>query len=176
MVHFCIFGGHEGQLSGDKRVYITVFGGCELKQPTLAKRIMERRRSQAVGLPTSRNSFFITLFGGTSIKIPTLAEEFLDLRDALRSGLLTMEDWDSAMAQVGTESLSLGSFTAFGGFGEELPSEEEEVEGLALNRHLGHISDSAGRTLEFGVGRSGSHRAAILRRALSDQGAIPATA
>jgi len=177
MVHFCIFGGHEGLLSNEKKLYITIFGGCELKQPTLAKRIIERRRLLAAGLSSSRQSFFITMFGGTSIKVPTLAEEFLDLRDAIRSGLLTPDDLDSAMAQVGNESMSYGSFTAFGGFETgDLPSEEEEVEGLAINRHLGHISDSAGRTLEFGVGQSGSPRTAILRRALLSQTAGPAPA
>lgn len=167
MIHFCIFGGHNGQLVADQAVYFTMFGGCELKQPTIAKRMIEIRRLQSAGLPTQRRNFFITIFGGTEITLPTLSEEFLDLQEAIRSGLLTLEQWNAAAAQMSNESVGYGSFTFMGGFeSASLPKEEEEVDGLAINRHLGHISDSAGKTLELGIGRSGSSRSAVLRQAL----------
>ncbi len=170
MFHFCIFGGHEGQLVSEKKVYVTLFGGCELKQPTLAKRIIEGRRLRSAGMPSRNQSFFITLFGGTSIKLPTLSEEYMDLRDSIRAGLLTLEEWDAGIPEVANESTSFGSFTAFGGFeAAELPSEQEEVEGLAIQRHLGHIPESAGKTLEFGVGQGGSNRTAVIRQAAATQ-------
>ncbi len=169
MIHFCVFGAHEGILAPDKVVYFTMFGGCELKQPTLAKRLLEARRYENMGMPIRRRNFFVTIFGGTSIKVPTLAEEFLDLQDALRAKLIAFEDWDAAVVHL-NDNPGFGSLTAFGGFeGAELPSEDEEVEGLALNRHIGNISEPAGRTLELAVGRGGSHRTAILRQALAAQ-------
>ena len=166
MIHFCIFGGHEGQLVSERKVYVTLFGGCELKQPTLAKRIVEKRRLDAAGQPHRRQNFFVTLFGGTSIKLPTLSEEYMDLRDSIRAGLLTLEEWDAAIPEVGNESTSFGSFTAFGSFeASELPSEQEEIEGLAIQRHLGNIPENAGKTLEFAVGQGGSNRTAVIRQA-----------
>ena len=59
-------------------------------------------------------------------------------------------------------------FTLMGGFSEMvLPSEEEEIEGLAVQRHLGNISDSAGEVLQYGIGRKDVERRATLRRALA---------
>jgi len=167
MIHFCIFGSQEGTLSAEKRAYVTLFGACELRQPTMAKRILEERQLRTAGRATIRQSFFLTMFGTTSVKLPTLAEEYLDLQEAMRSGALSVGEWDAAMAQLSAESGNYASFTAFGAFeAAELPSEKEEVEGLALNRHLGHIPDEAGKTLELAVGSGGSQRAAVIRQAL----------
>ncbi|NOS99167.1 MAG: hypothetical protein HOP29_00900 [Phycisphaerales bacterium] len=171
MIQFCIFGGHEGQLNTEKKIYVTIFGGCELKKQTLARRIVESRRRPSNGEPSRRRFFFVTIFGGTEVKLPTLAEEYLDMQDAMRAGLITPADWEAA--QLLDEDVNYGSFTAFGGFeASHLPSEDEEVEGLAINRHLGHIPENAGHMLEHAVGRSGSHRTAILRQALQ-RGASP---
>ncbi len=168
MIHFCMFGGHKGRINSGEMIYVTIFGGCELKQPTLAKRINEMRRRQSAGLPVRRRNFFINIFGGASITHPTLAEEYLDLQDALRAGAFTLDEWDVEVARLGSESVSSGSFSFCGGFdSDSLPSEKDEIEGLALNRHLGHITTDAGRTLEFGVGQRGAQRTAVLRQAVS---------
>ena len=60
------------------------------------------------------------------------------------------------------------SLTLFGAFSEtELPSDDEEIEGLALQRHFGNITADSGKVLEMGVGQSGSQRHALIRQAVS---------
>jgi len=168
MIHFCMFGGHKGRISSGEMIYVSIFGGCELKQPTLARRIAETRRRQSAGSPVRRRNFFINIFGGASITHPTLAEEYLDLQDALRSGIFTLSEWDMEVAQLCSESVTCGSFSFCGGFdGDRLPSDQEEIEGLALNRHLGHITSDAGKALECGIGQAGAQRVAVVRQAVS---------
>lgn len=176
MIHFCVFGGHEGQLSPDKKFYVTICGACELKRPTLAKQIVEMRRRAEAGLPHPSTHFFVTIFGATEIKSPTLAEEFLDFKDAIASNMFTTEEWHAAVARLGgDEGMRIDSFTLCGAFSaNELPSENEEVEGLALNRHLGHIPDDAGTMLEMAVGQGGSQRASLIGRAFASTVASPA--
>ncbi|MCG3128637.1 MAG: hypothetical protein CHACPFDD_03526 [Phycisphaerae bacterium] len=168
MIHFCIFGGHEGMVSSDNRFYVTIFGGSELRVPTVARQIIEARRGERSEKP-SRRCIFITIFGGTSLRAPTLAEEYLELNDALRSGAITLSDWDLAVGRLGArQSIRYGSFTFCGGFeGNELPSEEEELDGLALNQHLGQIPESIGKLLMLGVGQKGVSRPAIVRQAIA---------
>ncbi len=168
MFHFCIMGGHGGELTAGQKVCVVVFGGCEFRLPTLAKQILENRRRAQHGLP-KRTHLFITICGGTQLKSPTLAEEFMAMREAINSGVLTMEDWDAAVVELAAEEgLRYASVTLMGGFdASELPEENEEVDGLAINRHLGHIPDEAGTTLELGVGQRGAQRVAIVRRALA---------
>lgn len=168
MIHVTIFAGHDGQLQPDKRFYLTLFGGCDLVRPTVARQLLTQRQSQSEGRPLEHRPFFLTIFGGVDITCPTLAEEFLDLREMLNSNLLTMEDWDRSMAQLGRTSAAVASFTIFGGFDEcELPSEDQEIDSLAVQRHLGNISDNAGQVLQYGIGQRGSERMAALRRAVT---------
>jgi len=167
MLQFCAFGGYEGPLSAEKKCCFTIFGGCTLRRPTLARQMIIARRVGAGQVPIPK-MIFITLFGATEIKAPTLAEEFLDMREAIRSGLLHVDDWDRHMAEVERyNSAALLSLTLFGAFGEsELPSEDEEIEGLALQRHFGNISEDSGRLLEMGVGQNGAQRHAVIRQAV----------
>jgi hypothetical protein len=105
--------------------------------------------------------------GAVDIKCPTLAEEFIDLREMINNGTLSMDDLDRAIADLGRSDVSIASFTLMGGFSENaLPEEEEEIESLAVQRHLGTISDSAGQVLQFGVGQRDAERRATLRRAV----------
>jgi len=167
MIHVTIFGGHDGRLQPNKRFYLTLFAGCDLVRPTIARQLLAQRQAQRDHRPTKNKAFFLTLFGGVDIKSPTLAEEFMDLREMISSGLLAMEDWDRSMAELGRNEDMIASFTMFGGLGEcELPSEDEEIESLALQRHLGNISDSAGDVLQYGIGQHGGERTAIVRRAI----------
>jgi hypothetical protein len=194
MIRVTIFSGHEGQLRVDKGVYLTLFGGCELIRPTIARQLFAVREAEeqaeaagrmvggphGCGFPVGHGGrmrygrrphragpFFLTLFGGVEIKSPTLAEEFLDLRESVRSGVLDMKDWDEAMARLRHLDLSIASFTLFGGFNEcKLPSEDEEIDSLAIQRHLGNIPEDAGRILQLGIGQRTAERAATVHRAL----------
>ena len=164
MIQVTIFAGHEGELRYDKWLYLTVFAGAELIKPTIARRIMMRRQGFEQG---QRKPFFFTMFGGIEIKSPTLAAEFIDLREMLNSRTLTMEDWDRAMSELGRFQDAVASLTLFGAFEEgTLPEEEEEINSLAIQCHLGNINDSARQILQTGIGQRESERRAILRRAV----------
>ncbi len=166
MIHVTIFGSHEGQLQTEKRFYLTLFGACELKRPTVARLLLEQR--QVPGNPrTDRKPFFLTLFGAAGFKAPTLAEEFIDLREMISNGLLPREDWGRCLAELGQTEGAVASLTMFGGFDEwDLPSEDEEIDSLAVQRHLGNIPENAGQVLQYGIGQRGGERTATVRRAI----------
>lgn len=167
MLRFCMFGGYEGPLTPDHRCYVTLFGACELKAPTLARRLIAVRHGETRQARNARQ-VFVTLFGSTEIKSPTLAEEFIDLKEAVRGGLLDLDRWEQYVAELETvQSRSFLTFTLFGALSEtELPSEDEEVESLALQRHFGNIGEDSGRLLEMGVGQAGVNRRTVLHGAL----------
>lgn len=167
MLRFCMFGGYEGPLTADHRCYVTLFGACELKAPTLARRLVAARNGESRQARNARQ-IFVTLFGSTEIKSPTLAEEFIDLKEAVRGGLLDLDRWEQYVAELeSAQSRSFLTFTLFGALSEtELPSEDEEVESLALQRHFGNIGEDSGRLLEMGVGQAGVNRRTVLHGAL----------
>ena len=169
MIHFCILSGHEGLLGSEKKIYVTLAGATELQCPTIARQLMTRRARERNGTVGSRvQQLFLTIMGATEIKAPTLAEEFVDYVDLARSGDLSLGDLDSVWAEVGRADVIPASFTLMGGFSDcELPSENDEVEGLALQRHIGNIPDDAGNALQFGIGKRGAERRASLRRAVA---------
>jgi hypothetical protein len=77
-----------------------------------------------------------------------------------------VDDWDRAVSEIGRGQVSISSFTLMGGVDQTgLPEETEEIESLALQRHLGNISDSAGQVLQYGIGQRDSERYATIRRA-----------
>ncbi len=166
MIQFCIMGGLDAVIKPESKIYFTLMGGCELRRETLARRLLSQRQRQREGRTIPRQ-FFITIMGGVDIRCPTLAEEFIDLQQMIRSGELTMTDWDRAMGELGQLDVSIGSFTLMGGFGEcELPSETQEVDSLALQRHMGNITRDASDVLQHGIGKRDGERQATLRRAL----------
>ena len=167
MIQFCIMSGYEGRIRPEPKIYVTFMGGCDLKRATVARQILTQRLHEREGKTRAPRQFFLTVMGGVDITCPTLAEEFIDLREMINSGALSMDDWDRAMSDLGRSDVSIASFTFMGGFAEnELPSEEQEIESLAVQRHLGTISDSAGQVLQFGVGRRDAERRATLRQAI----------
>lgn len=188
MVKVTIFSGHNGRLNYNNNFYFTLFGNCELVRPTLAKQLLaqrqvERQETAEAETPPQRGGvafqvnygqrhktpgvFFLTIFGNVTIKLPTLAEEFLDLRETIRSGMLTMSDWERSMADMGRPDAVIGSLTLFASFEEcSLPSEDEEVDSLAVHRQLGNVSESAGRALQLGIGQREGERRATLRQAI----------
>jgi hypothetical protein len=165
MFQFCMFGGHDGSLADEPRkIYITLFGGSELRVGTLASQIAAARNGGY-----ERRYFFFTMCGGTSLKLPTLSEEFNDLMDALRIGVLNLDEWDRIAGQIAAHNrIYIGSFTLFGGFdGAELPNEDVELDRLALSFQLGQINDAARKVLMSGIGQSGPQRAATVRQAVA---------
>ena len=167
MIQVTIFSGRSGELRLDTTVYITLFGGFALTRPTVARQILARRQEQRQGNRTQSRPFFLTIFGAGAITSPTLAAEFIDLKETLSGGLLDMAEWEAAMGEVGRGVPIFGSFTLFGALDETgLPSEEQEIDSLAVQRHLGNIPESAGKVLQYGIGQGGSERTATLRRAI----------
>lgn len=167
MIQVCIMGGHDGLIRPEKKVYLTLFGGCDLKRQTVARQILARRRDERDGSKHPPRLFFLTICGGVDINYPTLAEEFLDLSQMIDAGALCMDDWDRAMVDLTQTDVSIASFTLMGGLSEcELPSENDEIESLALQRHLGNISDTAGQVLQYGIGQRDAERRATIRRAI----------
>ena len=167
MLQWCMFGGYEGQWGPEAKVYFTVFGSSELRRPTLARQLLALRPANTHA-PAAGRKIFITIFGATEIKCPTLAEEFIDLHEAIHSGTLDAAQWETHMSELDRRLQgSIASFTLFGGFEETaVPSEDEEVESLALHRHLGNIDEESGRVLELGVGQAGSQRRAVIHQAV----------
>ncbi len=129
------------------------------------------------GEPRRRHAA-VTLFGSTEIKAPTLAEEFIDLQEAIRSGALAPDElYRFTAGLTDDDSGPLFSLTLFGAFEEvSLPDEDEEVDALALQQHLGNISDSAARVLQLGVGQSDAHRRAVVQQAIAAHAGSPAMA
>lgn len=168
MVHFCIFGGHKGQLSASRCVYVTLFGGTELKRPPLA-RCLGAVRPPARPAREEPRYFFLSLFGHTTLKWPTLAEEYLAVLDALRAGACTAADWDRLATTTGDQPpLRVASFTVFGRLeADALPSEEEELDDLSMQRHAGNVPPPAIERLLLGIGHSGAQRLAAVRQAVA---------
>lgn len=171
MIHFCVMGGHEGRLSNERKVYFTLFGGCELTRPTLARQLAWQRQRSDRGRYDPPKLFFLTICGGVEVRSPTLAEEFIDLRELIRSGALSNSDFERCLADFARCEVVMSSFTLMGGFSENtLPSEDQEAESLALHQYLGNIPDSAVNVLKFGVGQRDAERRATIRRAVQMAG------
>lgn len=167
MIHITIFSGYEGRLQPGKLFYLTLFAGCDLVRPTVARQLLLQQEAAKNPKFSFHKPFFLTLFGGVDIKAPTLSEEFLDLREMTTAGLLSLDDWDRSIAILGRCDANISSFTIFGGISEnEIPSENDEVDSLAIQRHLGNIPDSAAQVLQYGIGQKGSERSAAVRRAV----------
>ena len=164
MLQVSMFGGYGGRLRADKKLYFTMFGGADLVRSTLARRIEQARRRDV-----PHRCVIVTLFGGTDVTSPTLAEEYIDLRSMMNSGLISLGGWDRDIADVqASEETNISAITLFGGFDEDaVPGEDKEVDTLATHRHLGNISEAAGKVLELGFGQTGGQRYAVLRKALA---------
>ncbi len=172
MIQICIMSGHSGQMRPEKRIYFTLMGGCELERPTLARQIVAQRRHREKGRTEPLHQLFITILGATEITVPTLATEFIDLREMVNNGMMSIGDWDDAVAELSQDSYTVASLTLMGGFSDgAIPEENAEIDSLALQRHLGNISESAGQVLQLGIGQRDSERRETIRRAMMVEGA-----
>ncbi len=168
MPHFCMFGATEVQLEAEPTWCVTFFGGLDLRRPPLAQLITARRQiERAPGKP--RYHWVLTLCGGTDVRWPTLAEEYAALKNAVTAGTLSLAEWDRTVASsdVGA-SAGIRSFTAFGGLSaDEIPTEDQEVESLSMQRHFGHIPQRAAEILMLAIGQRSATRLAAVRRAVA---------
>lgn len=169
MLHACIMSGHEGVLDSEQRVYLTFMAGIELRAPTIARQIVARRNQPEPRNGPAVRQVFLTLLGGASIRVPTVTEEFMDFRDLIQSGKISLGDWDQHATDAQRTDVQISTFTVMGGFSDgELPSDDAEVDALAIQRHLGNIPEGVGEILKLGIGQRGGERRAILRRAVAD--------
>lgn len=165
MFHITIMSGYEGIIRPEPKFYLTLMGGADFKRATVARQLLAKRQQPRTD-PTPPKQFFLTLMGGVEIRVPTLAEEFLDLKQLIDSGSLNISDWDRAITELGND-VSISSFTLMGGMEEgTLPSESDEIEALALQRHMGNISEPASQILQYGIGQRDAERRATIRRAV----------
>ncbi len=147
MIHFTIFGGTETTLGPNLRICLTLFGGTELRRPTVARQILTNKRQGRSESISGKFAFknrclVVTLFGATEVLCPTLAEEFLDLKSLLASEQITSTEWDRAVSRITEEESGVDfiTLTLFGGFGLEYPSRSSELERIDKQRELGLIS------------------------------------
>jgi len=170
MLQACIMSGLESDLSSDSKFYLTLMGGCELRAPTIAKQILAKQNRPKPDRAFPVTQTFVTFLGSTEIKVPTLAQEYLEYRDLIQSGSLNLGDWDRFTGELGRIDVKVVTFTIMGGYSEgELPTDDEEIDSLALQTHLGNIQETASEILKHGIGQRGAERRAILRRALAAQ-------
>jgi hypothetical protein len=164
MVHLCTFGGHEGEQMSPGHVYVTLFGGTDLKRRTVTQRFMDEQHSNGRG--NQRAAFFLTIFGAASVQSPTLASEYVELMQSIRVGTITLKQWDDFASRYSLDRIDAGSFTLFGGFGAEEPSQDAELDDLAMHRHLGQIPDAAAGVLMLAIGQKGKARSLAVRTAV----------
>lgn len=194
MVHFTIFGGSEVTLGSGGKCIVTLFGGTDVRKPTLAKRLMQEKHllsshqaapgkdlknvdkvlmflggNYPAGQPGSRRSrsnFILTICGGVEIKPPSIAEEFMDMRELMSSGLISEAEWDQLVGRLYQmgEMDSISSFTLFGAMGEGSLSEEEEIKKIHSARELGLIDTEEERALRSVVGRDPQQVRMLLRQ------------
>jgi len=98
-----------------------------------------------------------------------LADEYLTLLDGVRIGALTLADWDAFAGRLGAEGPEyVASFTLFAELkADALPTEDAELDALALQRHAGRIPHVAVDCLMVGVGQAGARRLAAVRQAVA---------
>lgn len=168
MFHFAIFGGNEGQLANGRTVHVTVFGSSSLTRMPTARHLAELGR-QLETTGSGPHHFFLTLFGGAEVIWPSLADEYLALHEAVRTGVLSLDQWDRLLARPGSAGvLRVASLTLFGGFDADVvPSEDKELDDLAVQRHLAQIPPKAMDLLMLAIGQKGVQRLAAVRQAVS---------
>src|SRR5262249_10332061 len=171
MFHLTLFGGGAGELPVSDFISVTVFGGTELRRPTLARRLLHLKSMRQAAPSIWRRVFqidkniIVTLFGGTEILTPTVLEEYADLRRVLASGALTSDECRqllNELARDGEGQDLYSAVTLFGGCSVERPSEDEERKALQLGLRTGLITERERETLDGAVGRSEPALAGIM--------------
>ncbi|MDX2200186.1 MAG: hypothetical protein SF069_14590 [Phycisphaerae bacterium] len=158
MFHLCAFGGNGGELPTGWQCYLTMFGASEITRPTLVKQILAQQASGDAGKQQKTHAVFLTVFGGVDVTVPTLATEFAELHAAVSSRAITL-DHAERLAATATPTFSTSRITLFGGCDtENLPSEDDEIEGLAHLRSIGLLNERGERQLLMAIGQKGVQR------------------
>ncbi len=147
MFHFTMFGGSEAQITTANMTAITIFGGADLKRPTLAQRVLQLAASEdpesesSIRRPGPR-SFAFTMFGGTDVKHPLLMEEYSAIHGLVATQLLRREEIQSMIAEILAQDAhyKVGSFTLFGGFSDKRPNRKAQFRALREGEEAGLIS------------------------------------
>jgi hypothetical protein len=172
MIHLTAFGYTEAEIAPAGFTAFTIYGYTKLKRPTLAQRIMQRRRARQQA-PSKMDTFLgrdrsmvITLFGGTEIGSPTLIEEYAALRNLMKSGGITKaECLDLIEGLAESDQSDISRITIFGGCGYESPSPKEEKKALDAAEDAGMITSSTRRELAEAIGSREPALAGIVARA-----------
>jgi len=70
MFHFCLFAGTEGEMPPIGLTALTIFGGTELRRPTLAREILVHRATRGEAVHTMRRALKETVAEGLKTTIP----------------------------------------------------------------------------------------------------------
>ncbi len=147
MFHYTIFAGSEAQMSPKGFTAVTLFGGAELKRPTLAQRVLtlEDEEPSSDGWWTrltdpSRNTV-LTMFGSTELLQPTLMEEYSALRSLISTGVLTPADLQTRLRTLlaREKKQDMTTITLFGAFEDTMPSRKRQLKALAQGEKAGLI-------------------------------------
>lgn len=175
MIHLTLFGGTESEIAPGTFTAFTMFGGAELKRPTLAQRIMQRRRDKGRKLGFRERWFgrdrsvVITIFGGTDILAPTIMEEYAALKNLVQSGVLSRTECRDLVQEIASgddERGEISRVTFCGACGFASPKAKVEHRALAAAESARIISSQTRRELEKAVGCPSSTTASVVAAAV----------
>jgi hypothetical protein len=159
MFHLTIFAGSETTLAPSGCSALTVFGGAELRAPTIAQRIMdlkarrERRISAWERLTGAGRNLAITVFGYTGITLPTLTEEYDALRALVHSGAIGRQECEQLLRDLQvTPQARTATLTWFGGFCESRPTPKVELKALESASRAGRLDPRTRGAIESLIG------------------------
>jgi len=170
MFHLTLFGGTEGEIAPSGFTALTLFGGSELRRPTLASQLLhlknrrEHKRRSWQRLLGSDQNLILTLFGGTVIVVPTMVEEYTALAAVLRSGTVSRDEFTALLQQLttgGQRGLSR-TMTLFGVCVVRHPSPAKERKALEVAAKTGAVTAKARESLETIIGAPPESRAGSL--------------
>ncbi|MCA8956396.1 MAG: hypothetical protein KDC87_10005 [Planctomycetes bacterium] len=174
MFHFTAFGATQTRVPPGGFTALTLFGGAEIRLPTLAERIVHRRRQRTV--EPSRwdrwlgrdQGIVVTLFGGTGLIAPTLVEEYAALRNLVQSGVVPRDECRALLEDLmgsSAGSQEISRWTLFGGSSLESPSAKTETKSLQAAEQAGVITPEIRRDLAQAIGCPMHTAAEIVSRA-----------
>ena len=155
MFHFTLFSGSDAQVPVSGLTAVTIFGGADLKAPTLAQRVIALDdapppRGWWQQMTDSRRNTVLTIFGATELVQPTLMEEYAALRALLASGTMTRDELRERLRSLATSerSLDVSAITLFGVYEEARPGRKKQLKALENGEKAGLISAPHKRRLD----------------------------
>jgi hypothetical protein len=171
--HLTVFGATEGEVSPAGFTAFTLFGGAELRRPTLATQLVHlKNRPQGTPsawdriLGTDKN-LVVTVFGATVLTAPTLIEEYSALAGLVRAGTLTTADCGALLDDVVAQGHDAGwcrTLTLFGSCVTRYPSAERERKALDVATRTGAVSATVRGALEAVIGAPRQARTRALQQ------------